>query len=217
MQKTLISTSFLIATLAVFAAFLTATTYTQLTVAIVIYPILIYFAFKAFTQKPHSNLSEAPFTASIQPEPSSEEILEEPTIEKIGIADIDKRAFLKLIGGAGITLFLFSIFNKKAEGMFFKSAPASGRVALEDPKGNVINPARHQPTDGYKISEIDNDEVSFYGFTNMDGAWYVMREESMGSFRYARGDSDFPFNWSRRKNLKYDYYGNIFKNIHARI
>lgn len=140
----------------------------------------------------------------------------EPTKSEnaMGIADIDKRVFLKLIGGVGLSLFIFSLFNKKAETLFFKNAPGviTGTVALEDGTGKKIDPARNQPTDGFSIAEIDDSIITYYGFTNKDGAWFVTREDTeTGSFRYARGESNFPHNWTNRENLKYDYFNNVFK------
>ncbi|MBI2593910.1 hypothetical protein HYW44_04705 [Candidatus Daviesbacteria bacterium] len=216
MQKIYLTyTSFVVACLAVIAAFITATTYLQLTVAILLYPVLIFFAYKALplrTKKQFSDNDE--IEVEFEPVPPPDENVTVIQRNSVGISDIDKRAFLKLIGGAGITLFLFSIFNKKAEGLFFKNIPpsgASGSVSLQDLAGNKIDPARSQPTDGYRISEIDDNVITFYGFTNKDGAWFVMREDTdNGSFRYAKGDSNFSGNWIKRENLKYDYYSNIF-------
>lgn len=205
MRKFLTSCSFIIASVVVIVAFVTATTYTQLGVATLLYPLLIYFAFKAIPRKAlRKPLSE------IQP-PVATEKVEEVKRENLGIADIDKRVFLKLVGGMGLSLFLFSIFSKKAEGLFFKNLPGSGKVSLEDIAGNKIDPAQNQPMDGYRISEIDDNEITFYGFTNKDGAWIVMKEETdTGSFRYSKGDSNFPGNWSNREKLKYDYFSDIF-------
>ncbi len=139
--------------------------------------------------------------------------------DNISIIDIDKRAFLKLIGGVGLSLFLLSIFNKRIEGLFSKSLPASGNTTLEATgglpagrQGNEIDQAPSQPTGGYKISEIDDNVITFYGFINKDGAWYIMREDTdTGSFRYTKGDFNFPGSWTRRQNLKYDYTCNVFK------
>ena len=212
MRKILIYCSFIIAGLVVIAAFLTATTYTQLAVAILIYPLLVCFAFKAFPRKAQMYPLKKPVTAVIQPPVKpAEKVESDKEKNTLGITDIDKRVFLKLIGGVGLSLFLFSIFNKKAEGLFFKSLPAPGKVSLEDIAGNKIDPAQNQPTDGYRISEIDDNVVTFYGFTNKDGAWFVMREDTdTGSFRYARGDGNFPGNWTNREKLKYDYFSNVF-------
>jgi hypothetical protein len=224
-RKTLTYCSFMITSLVVTLVFVSATTYIQLAIAILLYLPLAYFAFKVFPRKTRGIIHpKESVIAAVQPQvkPASPDASQGGSAEKVetaekrtvGIADIDKRVFLKLIGGAGITLFLFSIFNKRSEGLFFKNIPAggvSGRVALEDIAGNKIDPAQNQPTDGYRISEIDENFVTFYGFTNKSGAWFVMREETdTGSFRYARGDSDFPGNWTGRENLKYDYYSSIF-------
>lgn len=212
MRKILTYTSFIIAGAVVFGAFLTATSYTQLAVAILLYPLLIYLAFKAFPRKFQSYSSNKPVTEVIQPSVKTVEIAEPVKKETmIGITDIDKRVFLKLIGGAGLTLFLFSIFNKKAEGLFYKNLPQSQSVSLEDIAGNKIDPAQNQPTDGYRISEVDDNIITFYGFTNKDGGWFIMREDSdTGSFRYSKGDSNFPGSWTKREKLRYDYYNNIF-------
>lgn len=204
--------SFVIACLVVIVAFITATTYTQLAVAILLYPVLVFFAFKVFPHKAWRSASKKGAT-TIQPSVTAEKV-EEAKKEQLSISDIDKRVFLKLIGGAGITLFLFSLFNKNSEGLFFKKLPVPagpGRTSLEDISGNKINPAQNQPIDGYGISEIDDNVISFYGFTNKDGAWYVMKIDiDNGSFRYSRGESDFPDNWPNRENLKYDYFSTVF-------
>ena len=211
--------SFVIACLVVIVAFITATTYIQLAVAILLYPLLVFFAYKVIPHKWKYSLKK-PVTSvepPLQTFPSHSvkpaEKVEAAKVESIGISDIDKRVFLKLIGGAGLFLFLFSIFNKKAEGLFFKSlpGPVSGKVSLEDIAGNKIDPAQAHPMDGYRISEIDDNIISFYGFTNKDDAWVVMRVDTdTGSFRYAKGDSNFPGSWTNRENLKYDYFNNIF-------
>ena len=116
------------------------------------------------------------------------------------VADIDKRAFLKLIGATGISFFLFSLLGRRVEVPFFGRAVESG-----------TNPVEGQPTDGYKISEIDDNTITYYGFTNKDGAWLIMREDTeASSFRYVKGDLEFSGNWSNRENLKYDYFHEVF-------
>lgn len=215
-RKILIYSSFIIASVLVVGAFITATSYAQLAVAILFYPLLVYLALKTFprTTKIY-NQSTIPVTAAIQPSVKQAEITMPSKGENmIGITDVDKRVFLKLIGSVGFSLFLFSIFNKKAEGLFFKNLPgpgASGNVSLEDISGKKIDPAQSQPTDGYRISEIDDNLITFYGFTNKDGAWFIMKEDTdTGSFRYSRGDSSFPSNWTNRDKLRYDYFNNVF-------
>ena len=211
MRKLFTCCSFAMVALIVMAVFITATTYLQLALAIILYPLLICFAFKAFPRKTQNTVSKSPeILQSVEESP--EENHQTPKMGSFGITDIDKRVFLSLIGGAGLTLFLFSIFNRRAEGLFFKSQPAIGSsVSLEDTAGKKIDPAQNQPTDGYRISEIDENVVTFYGFTNKDGAWFVMKEDTeTGSFRYTKGDSNFPSNWNNREKLSYDYFNNVF-------
>lgn len=209
--------SFIVACWVVLVAFITAQTYLQLAGAVLLFPLIVYFIFKIFPRKArrHSKRAEtaAQQSAAVQPMAKSAEKIGIES-RSISISDIDKRVFLKLIGGAGVALFLFSIFNKRAENTLFKNlAPsqAPGAVSIQDNAGNKINPAQTQPTDGYRISEIDDDVISFHGFTNKDGAWYIMKGSAeSGAFRYVIGSSNFPENWTKRKNLRYDYYSNVF-------
>ena len=125
--------------------------------------------------------------------------------------DLNRRMFLKLIGSAGITLFLFSIFTKKAEGAFFGSVPGTGTISIKDTTGAKIDPAIKQPTDGYTLAQVD-DGVSntYYGYLNKDGAWYILREDSSSNYRYTKGGSSFATNWTNRASLTYDYFDAIF-------
>lgn len=214
MRKTLTYSSFVTISLLVILAFVTAKTYTQLGVAVILYPPLVYFAYKLFMRKAQKGVPVATVQPSVKPveEVKVEEVeTVKAKKENVGVADIEKRAFLKLIGAAGISLFLFSIFNRRSETLFFGKAAGSGRNSLEDSTGNKINPAERQPTDSYQISEIDDGFVAFYGFTNKDGAWYIMREDpDEGSFRYIKGESNFSGNWIKREDLSYAYYHNVF-------
>lgn len=204
---------FVITSLIVIAAFITSTTYAQLAVAILLYPPLVYVAFKVFPRKASCCLLKKQ-ASTIEPPMQSSEIEELVKNEgTIGIKDLDKRMFLKLIGGVGLSLFLFSLFNKKAEGLFFKSLPPQEMVSLKDIAGNKIDPAQNQPMDGYNICEVDDNDniVTYYGFTNKDGAWFVMKEDTEnGSYRYAQGTSNFPVNWGNHENLKYGYFSTVF-------
>lgn len=218
MRKILILTCFIIATFVVFGMFISATTYIQLAVAVVTYPLLVYVAFVVF---PRKNFSHAlPATAAALQPPLVAQKAESAKTADIGITDIDKRVFLKLIGGAGLSFFLLSIISRKTESLFSRGiqspAAVSGKLALEDLGGNKINPAQGHPTDGYSIAEIDDSLTSFYGFINKYGAWYVMRKDPdtdsfrYTTFRYTRGDSNFSSNWTNREKLKYDYFSNVF-------
>src|SRR3989344_1275622 len=209
-SKVLTWGSFAIVSLVVVMAFVTATTYIQLAVAIILYPPLVYFSFKIFPRKTRSLLKKTGNRNPISGEIGGKS--ETGKRENISITDIDKRAFLKLIGGTGLILFLMSIFNKNTGGLFPGIAPAgSGLTLLKDSAGNKIDPAQNQPLDGYRISEVDDNIIAFYGFINKNGAWFIMKgDEDTGSFRYARGNSDFPGNWARRENLQYDYFYKLF-------
>lgn len=216
MHKILLTyTSFVIACVVVIAAFITATTYLQLAVAILLYPVMIFFAYKVLplrSKRAVVKTDEVEFEPSFEPDEKISVIQR----DSVSISDIDKRVFLKLIGGAGVFLFIFSIFNRKAEGLLFKSFPeqTAGSIFLKDPGGNKINPAQNQPTDGYSICEIEDDVISYYGYINKAGAWFVMKiDTDTGSFRYSKGNSNFNGNWGKREKLRYDYFNNVFNGL----
>ena len=127
------------------------------------------------------------------------------------VKDINKRLFLKLIGGAGFTTFLFALFTKSSQAAFFGSVPGPGTVAIKDSSGNPIDPAEKQPTDGYEVSQVDDTSIpAYYGFVDKDGNWYIAKEGAGGEYRYYAGSSDFATNWTNRSGLQYDYFNNIF-------
>ena len=210
-RKALTYSGFVAVSMLVVLAFVTAQSPIQLSIAVMLYPLLVYFAYTLFI----GNNRKVPITV-VQPSTNLPENLkvekDQPQAESGSIADIDKRTFLKLIGTAGISFFLFSLFNRRSELSFFgKKESGSGTTTLQDPEGNKVNPARQQPTDSYTISEIDDEYISYYGFTDKEGAWFIMREDpDDGSFRYTKGDSNFPGNWTNRKDVKYDYFNNVF-------
>jgi hypothetical protein len=207
-RKILVCGTFIIATLIVGAAFVTAATYLQLAVATIIYLFLAIFFFNAFPRTARVGSRGSPI-AAFPPMIGSIGKIGGPTkTENVGIIDIDKRAFLKLIGGAGLAFFIFSLFNRRIDGLFSKALPAPVTSQTID-NGDL---AKHQPMDGYSISEIDDNIIAFYGFTNQEGGWFIMREDTdSGSFRYIRGNANFPVSWAGRANLKYDYYSKVFK------
>ena len=101
MYKILTYCTFVIVTLDVIIAFVTARTYPQLVVAIAFYPLLVYFAFKVFPRK-RSQVAYKEHLAPIQPVAEN-------------AVDDDKRAFLKLLGVSGFSLLLYSIFIKRPQ------------------------------------------------------------------------------------------------------
>jgi len=199
MKKLLIYYSFIIVSLMVVIGFLSANTLPQLMVATLFFPLFMYFASRVFPRRTHAiHIPETPLIrvlpagADGRAEKIDPEVIK---LKKEGV-DIDRRTFLKLIGSAGVSLFLFSLFTKRAEAAFFGSVPGPGTVSIKDAAGNKINPAERHPTDGYKISEVDDSIPAYYGFLNKDGAWYIMKETDTGSYLYVRGDTDFSGNWA---------------------
>ncbi|MFC1600645.1 hypothetical protein ACFL25_01040, partial [Patescibacteria group bacterium] len=209
MRNFLIYLGFAIASIAISATFVTSQSYIQLGVAVVLYSLLVFTAYKLFLKK-----KKKPAVAIVPQSSEQTQSTQEETVhiqKEVGITDTDKRDFLKMIGAAGISFFLFSIFNRRTGSMFFQEPEKLGSTSLEDASGNKIDPAVCQPTDSYIISEIDESYVSFYGFINKEGGWYIMKEDpDVGSFRYTKGETDFTTNWAEREKLNYDYYHNIF-------
>jgi len=124
--------------------------------------------------------------------------------------DPERRKFLKLIGAAGGSLFLMTIFTRSTEASFFGSMPGPGTVAIKNTQGVAIDPAEKKPTDGYSITEIDDSGTdAYYGFVNKDGGWFILKD-SNGIYRYAKGSSSFSVSWAIRASLTYDYFNVVF-------
>ena len=170
-------------------------------------PIALFFGLTTFSRQ-HPTASPSPAVVP-HPRPTLKETA--APRQKVDISDIDKRAFLKLVGATGLSFFLYSIFNRGVRVPSFGDSSELGTTSLVDVAGNKIDPPEKHPTDGYTISEIDDDTIAFYGFTNKTSAWYIMRKDSdVGSIRYTKGDGGFGNSWINRKQLKYDYYNNVF-------
>jgi hypothetical protein len=199
---------FIIAVLAVIVAFIVATSYKQLIIVSVFYPLLVYCGLILF---PRKIAGIQPQKISAAPPPvASSAVNKKEKKENPVVVDLDKRAFLKLAASLGISYFIYSILSRRAENLLIGKAPDSGTVALQNPNGQTIHPAETQPTDGYQIAEIDENETSYFGFVDTEGHWFIMKEDVAGSFRYTKGESGFPNNWSIRDKLKYDYYDRVF-------
>lgn len=207
----LVNFSFVMILALVVATFITAKTYTQLGVAVILYPLLAFFAYKVFEnsiwrpflKKPQAAMQHTAVSEKAMPAGRQVEDLKK---EGIAVSDIDKRLFLKIIGTTGLSFFLISIFGRRAENFLF----GQNQTTQPAPAGKTVA-ASPSPTDGYTISEIDDGIVGYFGFINNEGKWFIMkRDTDSGSFRYAKGGKDFSGNWKMRENLKYDYFHNVF-------
>jgi len=209
MRKAIVYYSFIITLIMVVMGFISAQNVPHLASSILFFPLALYFWLQVFPQRKKA-LNLAIVKAKKDKALKTEEEPERAEEGEVEGVDHDRRAFLKIIGSAGLSLFMMAIFTKKAEAAFFGSVPGPGTVAIKDASGNLINPAEKQPTDGYKISRIDDSTPSYYGFTNKDGAWFIMKEDSSGNYTYATGSTNFASNWASRASLTYGEYFDVF-------
>lgn len=211
MRKILIYYSFIISAVVVFIGIASVQTTPQLISSMLFFPMWVYLALLVFPQRKRA-INLAGIKLAKQPVGNLKEIQKEETAEegKVEKLDHDRRAFLKIIGSAGVSLFMFALFTKKAEAAFFGSVPGPGTVGIKNASGQLINPAEKHPTDGYKISRIDDSTPAYYGFTNKDGEWFIMKEDSSGNYTYAVGTSSFSTNWANRASLTYGEYFEMF-------
>ncbi len=205
MKGIVILYSFLLTTFMTVAGFMDTRSYPELISAIIFFPIAFYFGMLILPKKRQAKIVIDPVLDII---PDS--------LSKVKNKDYDpeRRKFLKLIGAAGGSLFLMTIFTKSTEAAFFGSMPGPGTVAVKNLAGAQIDPAEKKPTDGYNITEVDDAGVDvYYGFVNKDGAWFIQKELSTGAYRYTKGASDFTnvtTGWPNRASLSYGYFNDIF-------
>lgn len=206
MRKLITFYSFIVTSFLAVSGILSATNYIELLTALLFSPLALYFFILMLPRKASKVTVDMEEVLDIIPD----------QIKKIKNPDYDpeRRKFLKLIGAAGGSLFLMSIFTKKAEASFFGSMPGPGTIAIKNSSGTLIDPSEKHPTDGYNITEIDDSGVdTYYGYINKDGAWYIQKELSTGAYRYVKGTSDFTnatTGWPNKLNLTYDYFNDIF-------
>ena len=218
MKKLLIYYNFVVVSLMIVGGFLGTGSYAQLASAALFFPLAAYFLFLVLPNRSKAIIFPEPQEIKkTKKKKAKTEVLKAEKIEDDGSEkkrlDVNRRAFVKLIGSAGVSLFLFSIFTKKAQGAFFGSVPGPGVVALKDTSGTQIDPAIKLPTDGYKISEIDDSSPSYYGFVDKDGDWFIMKESSTGQYKYYKktgSDNDFTTDWPNRGGFTYLYFDSIF-------
>lgn len=202
---------------------MSADTFVHAIPGIIFTPLPLFFLLQLITSpSPQRNQAANPLTPTTKQTPKSNakslaNVTKVNPEEGENITDADRRAFIRLIGSAGAAIFMMALFTKRAEAAFFGSVPGPGTLALKDSAGNKIDPAEKHPTDGYKITQLDDTSsatYAYYGFINKSGAWYIQRETlsggSAGQYLYSKGASSFSTNWTNRASLTYDYFDVIF-------
>lgn len=213
MKKFIIFYNFIVLSVMTGSGFLGSSNFSDLIPAILFYPLAIYFFLMLLPTRSRS--PQLPTVKELRnPKPKIAPAVVHKEKDVPSNVDKNRRMFLKLIGSAGLSLFFFSIFTKKAEAAFFGSVPGPGTVAVKNIAGSQIDPAEKQPTDGYRITQLDDASTpAYYGYVDKTGAWFIMKEDSSGNYRYVRGASGFTnaaTGWPNRANLTYDYFDAIF-------
>lgn len=219
MKRIPIYYSFVVTILMVCLGFLGVKSLPELMSAIFFAPLALYFGLAVLPKRSKAVIIVMPETQSEKPvkiTPPEEKIFEEKELPEEGKLELEekpeegfdpqRRAFLKIIGSTGASLFLLSIFTKRAQAAFFGSVPGPGTVALKDTLGAQIDPAIKHPTDGYKISRVDDSVPAYYGYTDKDGQWFIMKEDEDGNYTYAAGTTDFTDNWDGKGGLQFGEY-----------
>lgn len=202
MKKLTIFYSFIITSFMAISGILSAQNYTELIAAILFSPLAFYFVILMVPRRRK---------VIIDMNPVLDIIPDKIKTIKNNDYDPERRKFLKLIGAAGGSLFLMTLFTKKTEAAFFGSMPGPGTIGVKNVAGSLINPSEQKPTDGYNITEIDDSTAdTYYGYVNKDGAWFIQKEGASGAYRYVKGASDFSTNWTGRVGLTYDYFNVVF-------
>lgn len=190
-SKLLIVYCLLVSTTFVIAGFMGSHTQQQFLSSLIFSPMVIYFFVLLWPKR----LLAQGSAQSYRPTPPA------PAVR----LDEDKRDFLKMIGAAGISVLLLNLFSRRTPDFSFLTQQQP--VSSGDPTTSTPG---QSPTAGYYISEIDDSDTAYFGFTNSLGQWYIMREESSNTYRYTKGSKDFTSNWANRAMLKYDYFENVF-------
>lgn len=183
-------------------------------------PLIYHFGLDLVYNPGHQRKKSLPVTLfnALTPKKPADSIEGEVLAGPAGISDRDRRLFLKLIGSTSLSLVFMALIGKRsAQAAFFGSMPGPGTVSLKDSAGTPIDPAEEHPTDGYKISQLDDTSsvtYAYYGFVNKNGNWYIQRETlsglNAGDYRYFKGADSFSGNWEDRGTLEYDVFEDIF-------
>lgn len=76
---------------------------------------------------------------------------------------------------------------------------------------NELQATINDSLDQYKIADVDDaTSPKYYGFTNKDGYWYILKNTSDTTFRYVKGTTDYVTAWTDRAAQTYDYFHNVF-------
>ena len=81
---------------------------------------------------------------------------------------------------------------------------------------NGVVIAVSNPSQFYKIADVDDNglgNISYYGFVDVDGGFYILKEDlsvSPNTYRYAVGSSNYSSNWTNRASLTYSYFYEVF-------
>jgi len=196
---------------------ITAKSTIQIVLGIAFTPLVFYFGLE-LANKVKILISKVPRVKKpIKPVETSV-VTNSEVISPMKISDQNRRQFLKMAGSTGLGLVALSLLDpKKAGATFFGSVPGPGTMSIKDADGNKIDPAARQPTDGYKISKLDDttsDTYSYYGFVDQIGQWYIQRETTSGvnagTFLYAKNTAGFTTAWDDRVNQNYASFDSTF-------
>ena len=66
-------------------------------------------------------------------------------------------------------------------------------------------------TGDYEISDTDDlGDPKYFGYVKSNGHWKIMKQNTDGTYRYARGISGYQTFWADRASLGYSYYQEAF-------
>ena len=92
-----------------------------------------------------------------------------------------------------------------------------GGSGIIDTNGTPINPATEETLQNtlfhYKLSRlpVSGDALIYLGYLNKDGGWYITEiDETSGTQKYVKGDSDIETAWSNRISQNYQDFNDIF-------
>lgn len=63
----------------------------------------------------------------------------------------------------------------------------------------------------YPSDQLTSGPVTYNGYLDRDGRWYITEQNTTtGTFRYAKGSSNYSNNWDNRAGLSYGYFNEVF-------